>query len=109
MCNNNIDKKKEAEEKRDLYKSVREDIEDYLEGVDEMSYYRSMFEKEYDTIGKNPDSAYGEFYEMFKDRLDIAREEMDKSLGEIENAIKDVKSKLEKIEEKEKYWEEIAR
>lgn len=98
--------KTEAEKNRDKYKDVRKTLEKKKKKFKYMEQLRSDLEADINHMGRNPNSAEGDFYETFKDRHGITKKEINKALKKMENAISDVEEQLKKVEEKEKYWDE---
>ncbi|MEE1303896.1 MAG: hypothetical protein U0K68_01930 [Agathobacter sp.] len=105
-CISVVKGKTEAEEKRDLYKSIREDLEDYKKAFNDMSDLRNNLEEDIRYMGKNPNCAYGDFYDTFKEKLFITKTEIYESLTKMESAIASIDERLATVIEKEEYWEQ---
>ena len=105
-CISVVKGKTEAEEKRDLYKSIREDLEDYKKAFKDMSDLRNNLEEDIRYMEKNPNCAYDDFYDNFKEKLSITKTEIYEYLTKMESAIASIDERLATVIKKEEYWEQ---
>lgn len=97
-----------AEEQRDLYKRIIEDIEEQLENTNGLASAKEGLENDLECMEENPNCAEGKLKTTFDDREGIVRSQLSSITESLEADITTINEKLELLREEYKFWKNEA-